>query len=186
MNLERPFLKGENIYMQPMDASYIDGHYLEWVNDDEIINNMSTLFFPTTEEGLLNYIKVNTNRNDRAFFAIRWRENNEFIGTAKLGPINWVHRSAHYGRLIGNKNYRGKGVGTDVAKLILSYGFRCLNLHWIGAGSVSENKAAIRSNEKAGLRIVATIPKKMWFKGRYVDHVFMGITAEEYFSSQEV
>jgi|TARA_B100000315_G_scaffold247952_1_gene277312 hypothetical protein len=68
MNLERTFLKGENIYMQPMDASFFDKHYLEWVNDDEIIDNMITLFLPTTEEGLLSYIKANTNRNDTAFF----------------------------------------------------------------------------------------------------------------------
>jgi RimJ/RimL family protein N-acetyltransferase len=183
MKLERAFLVGEKIYLQPMDIKFYEDQYLDWVNNDEIIDNMASLFIPTTEEGLLNYIRENTSGNEIAFFAVRWKENNDFIGTAKLGPIDWVHRKAYYGILVGNEKYRNKGAGTDVARVIVSYGFNRLNLHWIGAGLVSENVAAMRCYEKAGLRTVAVIPKQLWFRGRYVDNVIMGITAEEYYES---
>jgi RimJ/RimL family protein N-acetyltransferase len=184
MNMARSFLTGENIYLQPMDNSFFDPKYLEWVNDDEIIDNMVTLNFPATEEALRNYILENTSKENIAFFAIRWKENNEFIGTVKLGPIDWIHRKAFYGRLIGDKNYRGKGVGTEVAKLILSYAFNRLNLHWIGATMGVENIMSIKSNEKAGLKKIAVIPNQLWFKGKYVDNIIMGITSEEYFKSK--
>lgn len=184
MELQRPFLKGEKIYLQPMDVNFFEPQYLDWVNNDEIIDNMTTLFMPTTEEGLKNYIKDNTNKNNAAFFAIRWKENNKFIGTVKLGEIDWVHRSASLGILIGDKDYRGRGIGTEAVRMMLLYGFRRLNLHWIGAGMVSENIASIKSFKKAGFKTVATIPNKLWYKGRYVDQVVMGITSEEYFKSK--
>lgn len=184
MELERAVLVGERTYLQPMDVKFYDKRYLDWVNRDEIIDYMSSLFIPTTEEELLNYVRENTARNDVAFFAVRWKENSTFIGTVKLGPIDWVHRMGYYGLLIGDERYRGRGAGTDVCKVILSYGFNRLNLHWIGAGMVSENVAAIRCYEKAGLRTVATIPRQLWFKGRYVDRVIMAITSEEYYGAR--
>jgi RimJ/RimL family protein N-acetyltransferase len=181
VEFKRPFLVGKIIYLQPMDSSCYEGKYLNWVNDNEIIDNMGTLFFPTTEESLLAYIKEKSDRSDCAFFAIRLKETDDFVGTVKLDSINWVHRTAYFGRMIGSKDCRGKGIGTESTELILSYGFDRLNLHWIGAGMVAENKASIKSNEKAGMRELARIPNQLWFKGRYVDSITMGVTAEEYY-----
>jgi len=186
MELKRSFLIGEKVYLQSMDAGLYDNEYLDWVNwvnDDEIVDNMTTLYLPTTEEALRDYIKVNTNKHNIAFFAIRLKENNDFIGTIKLGPIDWVNRKAYYGRLIGNKSCIGKGIGTEVVRLILRYGFKRLNLHWIGTGNFPNNIASIKSNEKAGLKKVAAIPNQIWSKGKYVDCVIMGITSEEYFGA---
>ena len=184
MQLQRPFLIGQMVYLQPMDGEFYDDQYLDWVNDDEVVDNFGTLFFPTTKESLLDYIKENTNKSNSAFFAIRLKNKNDFIGTSKLGPINWIHRTSHFGTLIGKKEHRGRGLGTEVVKLILSYGFNRLNLHWIGADMVPQNVASIKSKEKAGLKIVASIPKQVWFKGEYVDRICMGITSDEYFASK--
>lgn len=186
MDLKRSFLIAEQIYLQPMDVAFYDRQYLDWVNNGEIIDDMGTLFLPTTEEALQNYIKENTNKNNIAFFSIRYKENNDFIGTVKLGPIDWVHRKSLYGRFIGINKYRGQGIGTEVVRLILSYGFDRLNLQWIGAGMVADNIASIKSNEKAGLKKVAVIPNQLWYKGKYVDNVIMAITAEEYFQSKKI
>jgi RimJ/RimL family protein N-acetyltransferase len=43
---------------------------------------------------------------------------------------------------------------------------------------------SIKSNEKAGLKKIAVIPNQLWFKGKYVDNIIMGITSEEYFKSK--
>src|SRR3990170_1250773 len=162
MELQRPFLKGENIYLQPMDLAFYEPQYLDWINYDEVVDNMMSLFMPTNEEALKSYIRDNTNKKNVGFFAIRWKKDNKFIGTVKLGEIDWVHRTAALGILIGDKDYRGRGIGTETVRMMLAYGFRRLNLHWIGAGMVSENIASIKSFKKAGFKIVATIPNKLW------------------------
>ncbi len=184
MELERPFLNGKNIFLQPMDISFLDSNYLNWVNDDEIIDNMASLSLPTTEKGLREYIENNTNRSDVAFFAIRWKENSEFIGTIKLGPIDWIDRKAYYGQLVGKK-YWGKGVGTEALRLLVSYGFNRLNLHWIGAAVIAENKASIKSSERAGFTLVATIPNQIWYKGRYTAMLHFGITSDEFYAQEK-
>ena len=181
MEQERMFLNGKIVYLKPLDEAFYERKYLSWVNNDEIIDSLGTLFFPTTEESLLNYIRKYSNSSDTALFAITLKQNNEFIGTAKIGPVNWIHRTAKFGRMIGDKKHRGKGIGTEVVKLLMRYAFDRLNLHWIGVNLIPENIGSIISNEKAGLKKISVIPNQIWHKGRYTDNITMGITAEEYY-----
>ena len=40
------------------------------------------------------------------------------------------NKNALYGILIGNKSYWGKGIGTEVTKLILDFGFKKIKLNF--------------------------------------------------------
>ena len=62
--------------------------------------------------------------------------------------------------------------------MILRYAFEILNLHKVFATCLASNKAAIRSNEKNGLSVEATIKEKRFVDGHYEDVVYMGITRD--------
>ena len=62
-----------------------------------------------------------------------------FIGTAKIGHINWRSGIADVGIMIGEKKYWGKGLGTEVVNLITKYAFDYLSLRKLVAGTNANN-----------------------------------------------
>ena len=79
-------------------------------------------------------------------FAIYERANLRPIGQTNLRDVNTVHRTAEFGILIGERDCRGKGYGTEVAQLILDFAFNGLNLHNVWLDTLSLNPSAIASN----------------------------------------
>lgn len=178
--LDRPFIVGEKIYLRPLDMEDVSGPYLQWVNDFEIRQYMGTLHFPTTRQQLLAYVEKQTSNPNIAFFAVMDKETNAYIGNVKLGPIDWINRKLEYGRLLGNKEFHGKGIGTELTTLVLRYSFDELNMHKVNSSMSADNKASIRSNEKAGLKIEGVRREQKYENGVYKDIVLMGITRDEY------
>src|SRR5256885_812594 len=115
-SMDRAFLVGDRVYLRPVDESDVDGDYLQWVNS-EIVQTTLPLYFPTTKAKQLEYVRSNTGRSDVAFFAIMARDNNKFIGTVKIGPMQWIERHAFCALLIGDEAARGQGFGSEAVYL---------------------------------------------------------------------
>jgi RimJ/RimL family protein N-acetyltransferase len=106
------------------------------------------------------------------------------VGNVKIGPINWVHRCAEFGILIGAKDCWGKGYGSEATSLIVEYAFRRLNLHKITLGVHAEHVGAIRAYQHAGFREEGRLHEALFLEGRYSDKVLMGVTAEQFFKAR--
>jgi len=146
------------------------------------MTTLESLHFPTTRATLVDYIRTNTGRADVAFFGIMLKneEQNLFIGTAKIGPVEWIHRHAYVALFIGEAAARSHGYGTEVVRLLLRYGFHVLNLHKISAGIVGSNTASIRLFKKVGMTIEAIRKDQFWVDGRWEDHVLMAMFDTEF------
>ena len=180
-----PFLEAENIYFIPINED-IDADYFKWVNDRRIIDHLETSHFPKTKKQLENFVKEIIEDPNHVFFAVIESETNKYIGNAKLGPIDWVNRTAGYGRMIGEKSAQGKGYGTEMAKLLLHYAFMILNLNKVTAGTIADNMAAIKSNEKIGLEIEGKLKQQIFKDGKYKDVIKMGITRTRYYELNNI
>ena len=62
------------------------------------------------------------------FFAILLKKNLHHVGNVRLGPIDFKLMKSNFGILIGSKNYRGCGIGTEALELIKEFGFGYLKL----------------------------------------------------------
>ena len=89
-----------------------------------------------------------TGSSSEVIFAVVEQKSDEHIGNVKLGPINWVHRRAMFGIMIGDKRFWGRGVGEEVTRLMVEYGFNRLNLHRIGLVVFEEHESAVRCYRK--------------------------------------
>jgi [ribosomal protein S5]-alanine N-acetyltransferase len=179
INNLKPFLESVDIYFIPMDEDIHDD-YFKWINDRTIIENLETGQFPKSKQQLMNYVKsVNDNPN-YVFFAVIEKKTKIYIGNAKLGPIDWLNRTAEYGRIIGEESAQGKGYGTAIAELLLHYAFMILNLNKVTAGALADNMASIKSNEKVGLEIEGKLKQQIFKNGKYKDAIRMGITRARY------
>ena len=179
--MDRQFLIGKRIYLRPLEIEDISEKYLHWVNDYDVVQGRVDITVPITRDKQIKYVKSNLERDNVALFAIIVKASGRFIGTAKFGPIDWVHRFAEHATMIGDKKSWNKGYGREVILLLLEYGFRILNMHKIYAGIVADNLASIRKNEKVGYKTEAIFKDKFFIKGRYVDHLVMSLSQDEFF-----
>tara|TARA_A100001011_G_C14245357_1_gene815274 strand:+ start:516 stop:1082 length:567 start_codon:yes stop_codon:yes gene_type:complete len=179
------FLKSETLNFVPMNENYLEDYY-KWINDREIIKNLETSHFPKTKKQLLHYMDSINESKDFVFFAVIEKNTNKYIGNAKLGPIDWINRTADYGRMIGAKDMQGKGYGTEMAKMLLYYAFMILNLNKVTAGTVENNLSSIKSNEKIGLEKEGVLKQQLYREGQYKDVIKMGITRAKYLTLNNI
>ena len=175
----KPFLEGDKIYFIPLDEE-VDDNYIKWINDREIIKHLETGHFPKSRQEVVEYVRTINSSPNYIFFAVIEKKTNNYIGNAKLGPIDWINRTSEYGRMIGEKSAQRKGYGKEISELLLHYAFMILNINKITAGAVADNIASIKSNEKVGLEIEGTLKQQVFNDGIYKDTVRMGITRTRY------
>ena len=99
------------------------------------------------------------------------------IGYAGIASISTLNRSGEYFILIGDKSYWGKGIGTEVTKVISDYGFNTLGLHRIELTAYANNPSAIRAYEKAGYVHEGVKKQSGYRNGKFVDKVMMAVLA---------
>jgi RimJ/RimL family protein N-acetyltransferase len=126
------------------------------------------------------YIASKIGSKDVLFAAIVLKDGDRHIGNIKLEPVNWRHRHAVLGILIGEAMYRGGGFGTEAMRLMATYAFDTMGLHRISLGVTSDNVSAIRCYEKVGLRIEGRLREAVRRDTAYVDQVWMGILDREF------
>lgn len=113
-------------------------------------------------------------------FGIELNKTQQLIGCCELSDISPVHRGAELGIAIFNKEYWGKGLGTETLRLLLDYGFNQLNLHRVFLRVNEDNERAIRSYQKVGFQQVARYRQSLFLEGKYMDELLMDILAEEH------
>lgn len=116
-------------------------------------------------------------------FSIRTLADDRFIGEVTLLP-KWMHADAWVGIAIGERDYWGKGYGTDAMHLILQYAFLELNLQRVSLGVHSYNSRAVRAYEKAGFRLEGAVRGEALREGRRTDGIYMGILRQEWLGLQ--
>ena len=174
------FISGSKIYLRPLERSDLNERYLCWMNDPEVTRYLETGTFPTTRQDLEEFYAKVTGSSTEVIFAIADRKSDKHVGNVKLGPINWVHRRAMFGILIGDKEFWSKGIGEEATRLVVDYAFHRLNLHRVGLVVFEEHKSAVRCYEKVGFKVEGCLREQMYQHGEYKNHLWMGLLRSEY------
>lgn len=178
--MKKPFIVGNKIYLRPLEPEDLNERYLSWLNNPEVNRYLESGTFPYTKDKLEKFYEQVSNSPDQVILAIADRKTDHHIGNVKFGPINWVHRKATLGILIGDKKFWGKGISAEATRLMVEYGFFRLNLRRIELGVYAEHGAAIRSYEQVGFKVEGRFRKSAFHEGQYKDCLWMGLLREEY------
>jgi len=182
--MKTPFILGTQIYLRPLEREDLNERYLGWLNDPEANRYLESGIFPYTKDELEKFYEQVTRSPDQIILAIVDKETDQHIGNVKLGPINWVHRKATFGILLGDKQFWGRGIGTEATRLMVEYGFFRLNLRRIELGVYAEHDAAVCSYEKVGFRVEGKFREDLFHEGQYKDCLWMGLLRSEYTNSE--
>ena len=123
--------------------------------------------------------KIGKEEHDYFFFSIRTRDTERLIGVTML-RVDWVNADAIAGIAIGEREYWGRGFGTDAMRLLLQYAFLELNLRRVTLSLTADNLRARKSYEKVGFVTEGISRSDILRDGQRFDSVFMGILYEEW------
>jgi len=164
-----PFIKGNKIYLRELRNADLTGPWFTWLNDSDVTTFQNKGIFPNTIEKQTKYYESLLNNTNEVVFAIIDEETQKHIGCVGLHRIDWVHRSAELGIVIGDRNVWGKKFGKQAWQLISDYGFNVLNLHKIYAIIVAGNVPSCKCAESAGFRRDGNMRDFLYKNGKYMD-----------------
>jgi RimJ/RimL family protein N-acetyltransferase len=175
-------LKGKSVLLRPVNRSDIS-YFLKWFNDPEVIQYLR-LYLPMTEMAEERYIEElgTTRAKSDIILVVEAIEgaSTRPIGNCGLHEICPKDHNATFGIVIGEKDYWGKGYGTEAARLVINYGFQQLNLHRVSSSAFAFNERSIKFHKKIGFREEGRLRQAMFKNGQYHDEVQFGILREEW------
>lgn len=168
---ELPRITGDRVALRPITDADTD-HIVAWRNTPSVMQNF--IFRQTfTPEMHRNWLATKVATGQVVQYIIEDKADGRPVGSVYYRDIDPANHSAEYGIFIGEENARGKGFGTETARLFTEFGFTVLGLHRISLRLLAENLAARRSYEKAGFAEEGLFRDMVLLDGRYRDVVFM-------------
>lgn len=173
---------GKLVRLSAIDPEALGKIFSRWSRDSEFKRLLD--FDPArmhstkaTKEWMEKHLEE---KKDTFWFSIHSMDDDRLLGDIDLSVISWPDGDAFVGLGIGERDFWGKGYGTDAMKLALRYAFLELNLRRVTLNVFEYNERAIRSYEKAGFQLEGRQRQVIQREGRRWDILYMGILREEW------
>ena len=144
----------ERFQLKSLTTKDVTEKYLSWFSESqEVIQYISFAQKKVNINDLIQYVKDRESREDILFLAI-FTDSGQHIGNIKYEPINLKDKSATMGILIGDKEWRGKGVATEVIKDSSKYLKENYEITFIDLGVNKDNIAAVSAYKKMKFKVI--------------------------------
>lgn len=179
MKPKTSLFNGKLVNLKPVDKETMSKAFVTWQRDTEFSrmadDEPANLFSQQADQRWLEKYW-----DDMIMFAIHSAADDKLIGSIELMEFKRVSGDAWVGIGVGEKEYWGKGYGTEAMQMMLRYGFEELNLHRVSLSVFEYNLRGIKSYEKAGFQEEGRIRQYMIREGKTWDLIFMGILRSEW------
>lgn len=169
--------RGSRVNLRPImeaDVPYL----LRWINDPEITQYLN-VYLPMSEAEEREWVK-NLHKDKTRNIVFMIVVDGKPIGTMGLHGINWKSRVATTGALIGEKEYWGRGYGTEAKMLLLNYAFNNLNLRKICSSVLAFNGRSAKALQKCGYKKEGFRKDQYFHDGTYWDEVLFAVFREDW------
>ncbi|MFA5524727.1 MAG: GNAT family protein [Tissierellales bacterium] len=171
-------LVGENLILRGLEyEDLIKLH--EWMNDFELLKNLLRIE-PSIKYFTTKWYESLSKDNEKKIFAIEERAEKKFVGCIGVNNISYIDRKAELYIYIGEKKYRGKGLGHKSIVFFLHYLFNYYNMNKIYLNVRSDNASAINVYKKIGFKEEGMFREDKFIEGKYIDIVRMSILKGEF------
>jgi RimJ/RimL family protein N-acetyltransferase len=170
-------LIGKKVYLRPIKESDVTEDYLSWLKDPEVMLGIESSGY--TLENLKEYVFSKITSEKDYFFVICDQQNDKHIGNIKLEITDSKAQVAELGLLIGDKSYWGKGIGSEICRLVINFGFNQIYLRKIFLAVYENNPNAKKLYEKLGFKLEGILRKHIIVQSVYYDKYLMGLFKEE-------
>ena len=181
VNMAESLYMGSLVRLKAIDQATAAEVFARWELDSEFNRlNDSGPAFPPTAKRVREEMESSEPHGNRFTFAIHTLADDRLLGFIGISVTHWVNSDAYVGIGIGERDFWGKGYGTDAMRVMLRYAFRELNLHRVSLTVFEYNPRAMRSYEKAGFVVEGRLRAWLNREGRRWDMIHMGILRAEW------
>lgn len=150
---------------------------VEFINDEEVKKLMdSTIPFPMTKWQEEDWVRSRKANTDFTYdFAIEDLKTGKYIGGCSINECDVKNRTCVVGIMIGDKEYWGKGYGSDALKILIKFIFEEVNMNKIKLNVFAFNNRAIACYKKVGFKEEGILRKEIYRSGKYYDEIIMAM-----------
>jgi RimJ/RimL family protein N-acetyltransferase len=179
--MRNPVKVGERVYLRPLERADARALALASHREPETAQRdrgrvpTSVIAFeawPRKLEG--------THPPEDIVFAICRRDDDRFLGTVRLGHIDWVNRTAETGTGLLAAEDRGHGLGTEAKHLLLDYAFVDLGLHALNSMVYAGNARSAAALRKQGYRLAGRLTADVQRGGGFEDMLVFDILRDDW------
>ena len=151
--LKNLLLQTDRFYLRPLTKKDASVRYLSWMADTVINKYIESAKYTNNLKSLESFVMEKSNKSDCLFLGIFLRQSHLHIGNIKYEPINFRSGYAVMGVMIGDINWRGKNVFSEVLKNTTEWLKKEFNINQIQLGVEKKNISAIKAYEKLGFTL---------------------------------
>ncbi|TML66915.1 MAG: GNAT family N-acetyltransferase [Actinobacteria bacterium] len=167
-------LGGEKIFLRAREEADVAVLQAELYDDVAARVRADTRpWVPLSLDSAASPYRVDKPSDDVAFFSVVEIESGHLAGEALLWGIDLHNRLAHVGVSL-RPGFRGRGLGTDVLRVLCRYGFGIRGLHRLQLETLADNHRMIEAAKRAGFDHEGTLRSAAWVDGGYKDEVILG------------
>jgi len=164
------------IILTELRPDMVSKRYISWMNNKEIMKFTEQRFNNHGEKKVKKFVSSKKNSKNEFLFGIFIFLEKEkiHVGNIKLGPINFIHKTAEISYFIGDKNYHKKGIGSQAIRNVLIIAKKRFKLKKITAGVYSNNISSSKVLLKNNFKLEGTLKKQYQYKNKRVDGLIYG------------
>lgn len=177
---ERQMLRGEIVGLRAQQTSDFEIFENELLNDVETrVRSDGRPWRPVAPGSPQSPYRDTEDHPEFVRFAVVELATGELVGEAVLWGIDQHNRNAHLGLSL-RPAFRGKGLGTDMVRVLCRYGFAIRGLHRLQVDTLTDNHAMIGAATRAGFVTEGTRRQVAWVNGTFADDVILSLLATEW------
>ncbi len=178
--------EGERLFLKEINVTDISESVMTWFDDEQLMKFYTSSKKKITKESLLKSIEEGKQNGNVFTYGIFTNDDNILIGTIKLGPIHFLHKTADLVVLIGNREYLGKGLSVDAIKLGNQLAFEKFDLRKLYGGMYESNIPSIKAYTRAGWLIEGRLKGFYYVDNKNEDRILVGCFNPKYFTDMEL
>jgi RimJ/RimL family protein N-acetyltransferase len=170
-------IRGERIGLGPLRADLVTT-YQRWMNDLQNTRTLGAPSIPMTTEREQQWVDTMLTSTEPNFTIYRL-EDMRPIGNTGFHMIDITNATCFFGIMIGERDAKDQGYGTETTRLMLQYAFDVLGYQNVTLTVHADNLAGIRAYEKAGFRHAGVRRNAIRVGRRRIDEIMMDATPED-------
>ena len=164
---------GERIILREIEEDDLNS-IVKWRNDPDILRWLFS-YSPLNKTKQRKWYEKYLDDDTQQTFIIEVKEEKTPIGTVGLTNIDYKNQRGELTIIIGEKNYRGKGLGDECLNLLVKFAFNEMNLRKIKTLVFSDNEKAIKLYKKCGFVEEGVLKEEIFKDGMCKDVLIMSI-----------
>lgn len=146
-------LESGRVILRQMKESDISQNFIQWLNNPETNRFLEVRHNPPSLKRQLAYVQECEDSAEKLYLGI-FLKDSAMIGSTTL--TRHSYNKVEIGLMIGDKNYRGQGLGREVVRIVINWA-KLEGFNEVTAGYLHRNEASAKLFSSLGFELIHDI-----------------------------